>query len=74
MTMHDTDSILEEYGLPGLPEPADAGADETAELVLFRSGQEKISLGSGFAVADAQKYCSREDTHGPGWFTGWYRR
>jgi hypothetical protein len=69
---HDIDSILAEYGLPELPEPA--GDDgETAELVLFRSQQENIPLGGDFALADAMDYCNQDDTHGDGWFTGWRR-
>ena len=70
----DTNTITEEYDLPELPEPTDDPDGETAELVLFRFRQERISLGDGFTIADAQDYCSRDDTSGDGWFTGFYRR
>lgn len=70
--MYDTDieDIIEEYELPELPEPADDPDDGPATLVLFRQGQGGTWLGDCFTVADAQEYCSREDTHGDGWFVG----
>jgi len=68
------DDVLEKFGLPGLPELADDDADETAELVLFQFDGPKIRLGDGFTVADAQEYSQRDDTHGVGWFVGYYKR
>ena len=65
---HDIEDVIEEYGLPELPEPADDPDDGPATLVLSRFGQENIWLGDCFTVADAQEYCSDEDTHGDGWF------
>jgi hypothetical protein len=72
--MYDTEEIaavIEQYGLPGLPEPDDT-AEQTARLVLFRHKQGKITLADDIPLADAQEYCDREDTHGPEWFVGLY--
>lgn len=67
-------SIMEEYGLPELPEPSDGDASGTARLVLFRQGRTSLPLGNGdvYVLADAQEYCCRDDTSGsPDWFVGW---
>jgi hypothetical protein len=70
-----SESIMQEYDLPELPEPAEEGSGATARLVLFRFQQENIPLGDGdvYALADAQEYCCRDDASGsPDWFVGWY--
>jgi hypothetical protein len=72
--------IIEQYGLPELPEPVgdtdDYAEGELAELVIFRQHAENIYLDGFVTLADAQEYCSRDDTGdaGGGWFTGFYRR
>jgi hypothetical protein len=62
--------------LPDFPDETDASdtTDELAELFLSRFNGEKVYFGFLITVADAQEYCSRDDTHGSGWFVGWYRR
>ncbi len=55
--------------LPELPEESDA--DDAVILVLFleQSGNQKLRLVS---PEDAKEYCTRDDTHGDGWFVGWF--
>jgi hypothetical protein len=60
--------------LPPLPEPAEDDEAELVALVLFRQGATNIRLTDyEIALADAQGYCDREDTHGDGWFVGFWR-
>lgn len=65
--MTDTDSVLEEFGLPELPEAYDG--PDARQLWLFRERLEdqKVPLGEPVSLADAQEYCQREDTHGSDW-------
>jgi hypothetical protein len=79
-TFNDVDDVLETYGLPPLPEPDDdAEYEDTVTLVLFRHKDENIPLGDSFTLADAQEYCSRDDTADNSvatlrpWFTGFWR-
>jgi hypothetical protein len=74
-----TEEILEEFGLPELPDLVDAcDTDETSvELVLYRERLADANVPIGYVTRDdAMDYCDREDTHGTdnsgnGWFAGW---
>lgn len=61
----DIPEVMEELGLPELPDTADDGPKE---LVISRFRQEKITLIQGVSESDAQAYCSDDATHGDGWF------
>ena len=85
MPMHATrettnDEITEYFGLPGLPEPVEdtSAYDEgtLAQLAISQFDGEKIYLDGEITLADAQEYCSRDDTHDTdaGWFVMFYRR
>lgn len=66
-----TEEILQEFSLPELPEEYEGDEPENArQLVIFRFKEENIPLGEPVSLADAQEYCSRDDTHGDGWFVG----
>jgi hypothetical protein len=71
-SLRDVEELIERYDLPELPEPAEEDDGELRELVLFLQplDQDNIVLAEGIELADAQGYCSREDTHGDGWFVG----
>lgn len=60
--------------LPELPEPTDDEDAEVTALFLSVQGQGSTPLTDyDIALADAQEYCSRDDTHGDGWFVGFWR-
>lgn len=67
------EAVKAEYGLPELPEEYDGPG--ARQLVLFRQSlsDENIVLADRVSLDDAREYCSREDTHGPGWFVGFDR-
>jgi len=48
-------------------------SDDTYQIIRFHfnAGQEVIA--TGMTLEEAQEWCSRDDTHGPGWFDG-YRK
>ena len=63
----DLDQVMAEYGLPGLPQHYDGPG--ARNLILFRQEDEKVVL-TQCTLEDAQAYCSRDDTRGNDWFTG----
>lgn len=69
----DMQELLDKFHLPELPDEADE-ADKLAELFISQFKDPKIYLERLMTVEDAQTYCSRDDTHGNGWFVGYYLR
>lgn len=80
MPTRDTanNEIVTMFGLPELPEtvedPDGYDEGELAQLAISRFQQEKIWLDGEVTLADAQEYCSRDDTRGGDWFVMFYRR
>ena len=59
--------VLAEYGLPAVPEEGTGDRN----LYVFRFPQpEKLLIAENVTLENAREYCSREDTHGDGWFLG----
>jgi hypothetical protein len=56
------------YDLPPFPPQYDG--DDARVLFLAVQGRGRVDLCNGVSPADAKAYCSREDTHGTGWFVG----
>lgn len=67
--MNEVEQIMEYFGMPELPEAYDG--EDSAQLVLFRENDSNIVLAESVSIPDALEYCSREDTHGGGWFAGY---
>jgi len=63
-TMYRT---VEEFRLPDVPEEGTGDRD----LILMRYDGESTVIAENVTLADAQAYCSRDDTHGEGWFVGY---
>jgi hypothetical protein len=64
--------------LPDLPPALPSEDSEARNLFLFTwNNPSEMLLGSsypyGVSLEDARDYCSREDTHGDGWFVGFDR-
>lgn len=38
---------------------------------FYRNGRRPRTIKNGLNETEAQEHCSREDTHGPGWFDGY---
>jgi hypothetical protein len=57
--------------MPPLPE-AGEDEEEMVTLVLFRQNQPATPIAEDIDRHDAMEYCEREDTHGDGWFIGWW--
>jgi hypothetical protein len=75
----DNDAIVAAFGLPELPDPVenpDEYEDDGAlkRLIIFQHGEERIYLDGLVTREDARAYCSRDDTHGDGWFVGSFDR
>lgn len=70
MTDEEWEAVKAEYGLPELPE--EYYGPDAKQLVLFRQdlSDENIVIAGSVSLPDAREYCSREDTHGNGWFVG----
>ena len=52
--------------------------DEWRAIACYRiirfyrdDGRRPRTIKQGLTLAEAQAHCSREDTHGPGWFDGY---
>ena len=67
---YDVAELVEDFGLPALPEPADNEAADNKILVLFQRNADNVVLTLPVPFADADEYTNREDTHGDGWFVG----
>jgi len=65
--------LLAEYDLPDLPYATYDDDPEARLLWIFRQDDGKLALGWPVSYDDARAYCSREDTHGDGWFVGFDR-
>lgn len=59
-------TLVEEYHLPAVPHEHVGDRD----LILFRQDQPNAIIAEEVTLEDAQRYCSREDTNGDGWFVG----
>lgn len=68
--MDEVADIVRELDLPDFPDSED-DLDEPRELYLARFNEASITLKGDISLEDAQDYCSRGDTHGPGWFVGY---
>jgi hypothetical protein len=44
---------------------------ETYKIIRFRFKGRKRVVKRGLTLEQAQEHCSREDTHGDGWFDGY---
>ena len=63
--------LLDEMGLPELPEHTTDDDTEARDLILFYSNAKtNVLLIERVSLADAIEYTNRDDTHGPGWFVG----
>ena len=45
--------------------------DTTYMVIRFSMTEPKEIIKTGLTLEEAQEHCSREDTHGPGWFDGY---
>jgi hypothetical protein len=43
----------------------------TYKIVRFRMNGNNETIKTGLTLEEAQAHCSREDTHGDGWFDGY---
>lgn len=44
---------------------------ETYKIIRFRFKGTKRTIKTGLTLEQAQEHCSRDDTHGDGWFDGY---
>jgi hypothetical protein len=54
--------------------PAPVGDPDAVQLFIRRAGEDDVNIGEPVSRADAREFCSRDDTHGPGWFIGYDRQ
>lgn len=48
------------------------GEQPTYKIVrMYRDNYRKRTIKTGLTLEQAQEHCSREDTHGDGWFDGY---
>lgn len=40
-------------------------------IIRFRQGSRPRTIRSNVTLAEAQAHCSKDSTHGPGWFDGY---
>lgn len=45
--------------------------DETYQIIRFHFNAPREVVETGLTLDEAQEHCSREDTHGEGWFDGY---
>ena len=43
----------------------------TYKILRFHFDDDTEVIQTGLTLEEAQKWCKREDTHGPGWFDGY---
>lgn len=56
----------------GLPVPETAGGPRCFRIIrFFRNGRKPRTIKNGLSEAEAQAHCSKESTHGEGWFDGY---
>lgn len=55
----------------GLPVTETVGGPRCYRVIRFRQGGNRRTIKSNLTETEAQAHCSREDTHGPGWFDGY---
>ena len=67
---YDVAELVEDFGLPTLPEPATTDESDNKILILFRRNAENVVLTLPVTFADADEYTNRPDTSGDGWFVG----
>jgi hypothetical protein len=59
---------------PDLPPTVPVGDPDAVQLFLRRAGEDDMNIGKPVSEADAREFCSRDDTHGRGWFIGYDRK
>lgn len=47
------------------------GEPRIYRIIRFRFQGTNRTVRTGLTLTEAQAWCSREDTHGPGWFDGY---
>jgi hypothetical protein len=63
--------VMSQFNLPELPDETDREV-HTCVIVLFRDNEEPLELKGGIENKDAKEYANRTDTHGTGYFCGWW--
>jgi len=49
----------------------DEDDEDTYSIVRFHFQSERVVIDTGLSLEEAQEHCSRDDTHGEGWFDGY---